>query len=141
MKNLKEAQIIWLKIELPYFGIFDDAHPYLVLHIDWEEYTVEIGQFHSVEGKGFEAISETNTVIYNISPEEPALPKTSFLQLNNTIKLELFEGISNYKRTEEKLSERKFNKAVRKYDKYHDEHEILDDHIIYMDKIRIQELN
>ena len=114
--SIVQGQILWLIIRLDFFGVFKDVHPYIVLNVDTTNNIMEIGQLHSIEGKEYEALSETNTTIYCTNPDEQALPEDSFLQLDNKITVELFPELIMFRRTKECLSARKLDRALRKYD-------------------------
>ena len=141
MKDLVIGQVLSLRIRIDYFGVFADKHPYLILDIREEDDVVEIGQLHSLENKAFEAIDNKNKVIFNTNPEETVIDKDSFIQKNNTILLEYFDGLEKYRRQKDTLSQNKLQSVIRAYKEYHEKNEIPEDRIVYLDKEEIEALN
>lgn len=141
MSSLAIGQVLSLRIKIGYFGVFSEKHPYLILDINDQDGTVEVGQLHSLEGKPFEAINKENKVIFNSNPKETVIDKDSFIQKNNTILLENYDGIEKYRRQEDVLSKNKLESVIAAYRKYHDENEIPEDRIVYLDRETIENLN
>lgn len=141
MRDLVVGQVLSLRIEMEYFGVFPEKHPYLILDINEAENVIEVGQLHSLEGKPFEAINKENKVIFNINPQETVIDKDSFIQKNNTILIEYFDGIEKYRRQKDVLSKTKLELTIKEYRKYHDENEIPENRIVYLDKETIENLN
>ncbi len=141
MKDLIVGQVLSLRIRIDYFGVFPDKHPYLILDIRDDDAIVEVGQLHSLEGKPFEAIDNKNKVIFNTNPVETVIDKDSFIQKNNTILLEYYEGLEKYRRQKDTLSSNKLKGVIHAYKEYHDNNEIPENRIVYLDKNEIEELN
>ncbi len=141
MKDLVIGQVLLLRIRIDYYGVFKDKHPYLILDIREEDNVIEVGQLHSLEGKLFEAIDNKNKVIFNSNPQEMVIDKDSFIQKNNTILLEYFEGIERYRRQTDVLSSNKLQDVISAYRDYHIKNEIPENRIVYLDKKEIEELN
>lgn len=141
MKDLLVGQVLSLRIRIDYFGVFPDKHPYLILDIREDDNVVEVGQLHSLEGKPFEAIDNKNKVIFNSNPIETVIDKDSFIQKNNTILLEYYDGLQKYRRQEDTLSQNKLEAVVNAYKDYHNKNEIPENRIVYLDKNEIEELN
>ena len=141
MKDLEIGQVLSLRIRIDYYGVFRERHPYLILDIREEDNVVEVGQLHSLEGKPFEAIDNKNKVIFQGSPNETVIDKDSFIQKHNTILLEYYDDLEKYRRQRGKLSERKLKSVIEAYKKYHKEHQIDEDRIVYLDKDELENLN
>lgn len=141
MKDLEIGQVLSLRIRIDYFGVFEEKHPYLILDINLEENIIEVGQLHSLEGKPFEAIDNKNKVIFNSNPQETVIDKDSFIQKNNTILIEYFDGLEKYRRQTDKLSTNKLNNVIQAYNDYHLKNEIPENRIVYLDKNEIEKLN
>ncbi|MCR5846596.1 MAG: hypothetical protein K6G75_00535 [Lachnospiraceae bacterium] len=141
MKDLEIGQVLSLRIRIDYFGVFEEKHPYLILDIREEDNIIEVGQLHSLEGKMFEAIDNKNKVIFNTNPQETVIDKDSFIQKNNTIMLEYFDGIEKYRRQKDKLSNNKLQNVIQAYKEYHENNEIPENRIVYLDHIEIEKLN
>ncbi len=141
MKDLEIGQVLSLRIRIDYFGVFEEKHPYLILDIREEDNIVEVGQLHSLEGKMFEAIDNKNKVIFNTKPQETVIDKDSFIQKNNTIMLEYFDGIEKYRRQKDKLSQNKLQNVIQAYKEYHKNNEIQENRIVYLDQTEIEKLN
>ncbi len=141
MKDLEVGQVLSLRIKMDYCGVFKDKHPYLIISINEEENTVEIGQLHSMNGKLFEIISKSNKAVYQGMPDETVIDQDSFVQLNNTIKLEYYDDLSRFRRQTDKLSSNKLKKVIDAYYDYHKNNRIEESHTIYLNKEDIEELN
>ena len=141
MKDIEVGQVLSLRIRIDYYGVFKDRHPYLVLDIREAENVLEVGQLHSLEGKPFEAIDNRNKVIFQGSPDETVIDKDSFIQKNNLILLEYYDGIEKYRRQKDKLSTKKLQSVIEAYKKYHTDHLIPEDRIVYLSKEELESLN
>lgn len=141
MKDLVIGQVLSLRIRIDYYGVFREKHPYLILDIREEDGVIEIGQLHSLKGKAFEAIDNKNKVIFNSNPNETVIDEDSFIQKNNTILVEYFDGIEQYRRQKDTLSRDKLQKVIEAYREYHQNNEIPEDRIVYLDKDEIEKLN
>lgn len=141
MSDLLVGQVLSLRIWLPYCGIFESKHPYLILKVDNAQSVVEVGQLHSLKGKPFEAMRETNKVLFASSPQETVIDEDSFIQNNNRIVIENYAGLTHYRRQEDTLSKNKLDDVIKAYNDYHKHHLIDDDHIVYLTKKDIEELN
>ena len=141
MKDLIIGQVLSLRIRIDYYGVFPDKHPYLILDIREEDNVIEVGQLHSLEGKLFEAIDNKNKVIFNTNPQEVVIDKDSFIQKNNTILLEYYDGIEKYRRQKDTLSSNKLEGVIKAYKEFHAKNEIPESRIVYLDKDEIEKLN
>ena len=141
MKDLIIGQVLSLRIRIDYYGVFPDKHPYLILDIREEDNVIEVGQLHSLEGKLFEAIDNKNKVIFNTNPQEVVIDKDSFIQKNNTILLEYYDGIEKYRRQKDTLSSNKLECVIKAYKEFHAKNEIPESRIVYLDKDEIEKLN
>lgn len=141
MKDLEVGQVLSLRIRMDYCGDFKVKHPYLILEIREDENVVEVGQLHSLKGKPYEAIDNKNKVIFNTLPEETVIDQDSFIQKNNTVLLEYYDTLSKYRRQADKLSKKKLEDVISAYKEYHRLNEIQEDHIVYLEKIEIEQLN
>lgn len=68
------------------------------------------------------------------------IDKDSYIQMDNTLKIELYEGLKAYRRQSDKLSTEKLGKALLKYQRYHETHEIDENKQVYMSKNELSEL-
>lgn len=142
MNNLEIDQVLSLKIRFNNSNdISTKKHPYLIVDIDNELNYVEIAQIDSLKGKEFKAARRSNKTIFYDNPVETVIDKDSYVQLDNTIKLENFVGLAAFRRQKEKLSENKLNDVLTAYKKYHLYYEIDENKNIYMDEQEIKNLN
>ena len=140
--GLEIGQVISAKIRFNNNGdIATSSHPYLIVHIDETLGTIEIAQIDSMEGKKHKAFMKSNKPLYADNPLEKVIDKDSFVQLDNTIKLEDFNGIQNYRRQTDKLSPQKLQNVLSAYHNYHLTHEIDDNKNVYMDEREFLSLN
>lgn len=139
MSDLEIGQVLVLKIRFNNEGVISKtAHPYLIVGIDEELNTVEIAQLDSLAGKEFKAAMKSNHVIFWDEPPETVIDKDSYMQMDNTLKIELYEGLKAYRRQMEKLSPDKLSKALLKYYRYHETHEIDENKQVYMSKNELE---
>lgn len=118
--EIKKGQVLWLKLP---FGLTDDIsnifHPYLVLDVDFPYYNIaEIGQMDTGKEKGWNAFYEKNVPVDNLNPKETAIYTLSYLQTDRKIRIECFDGLGQYRNTDDTLSRGKFEKAVARYYSY-----------------------
>lgn len=142
MMDLQIGQVLTFRARFNNNGdISKTVHPYLIVDIKENLNVIEVAQFDSMEGKLFKSISKTNCVVYSTHPDESVIKKDSFIQLDNRFTIERFEGLSKFRNTTEVLSASKLEKVLRKYKQYHQQNEIDENKIIYMDRQEILELN
>ena len=142
MKDLVVGQVLSLKIRFNNNGdIARRKHPYLIVDIDETLGVVEIAQIDTVEGKEYKAMYTSNKVIYYDNPCEKVIDKDSYVQLDNSFQIEYFEGLYRYRRQTETLSECKLSEVLEAYRKYHEEHEIDEVKIVFMNETEILRLN
>ncbi|MCD8011912.1 MAG: hypothetical protein LUG99_01805 [Lachnospiraceae bacterium] len=146
MSDLEVGQVLSLKIRFNNNGTFSTVrHPYLIVDIDREFNTVEIAQLDSLKGKEYKAAMKSNKVIYCDNPPETVIDKDSYVQLDNTFKLELYDELVKYRRQSDKLSSEKLNGAGKKvgvlvaYKNYHKSHEIDENKQVYMSKSELED--
>ena len=141
MNDLEIGQVLSLKIRFNNEGaVSRSRHPYLIVDIDAELNTVEIAQLDSLEGKEYKAAMRSNKVIYCDDPQEIVIDKDSYVQLDNTLKLELYDDLKKFRRQNDKLSQRKLNSLLQAYQKYHMNHEIDENKQVYMTQSELESL-
>lgn len=141
MSDLEIGQVLSLKIRFNNEGaISKSRHPYLIVDIDTEFNTVEIAQLDSLAGKEYKAAMRSNKVIYCDEPQEVVIDKDSYVQLDNTLKLELYDGLETYRRQTDKLSQEKLKSVLQAYKRYHKDHEIDENKQVYMTQSELEGL-
>ncbi len=139
--DLEVGQVISAKIRFNNSGLKSSAnHPYLIMGIDLELETVEIAQLDSLKGKEYKAAMRSNKVIYCDEPIETVIDKDSYVQLDNTFRVELYDGLSKYRRQTDKLSEDKLKDVLKSYRIYHEIHHIDENKQVYMDRKEFEDL-
>lgn len=83
----------------------------------------------------------SNKTIYADHPAEKVIDKDSYVQLDNTIRIELFVGIEHYRRQADCLSEAKLAAVLSAYRRYRERYEIDENKNVYMDQNEITRLN
>jgi hypothetical protein len=142
MSELEIGQVVSLRIRFNNRGdIAKSKHPYLVVGIDEELGTVEIAQLDSLKGKEYKSAFKSNKTIFCSDPAETVIDKDSYIQLDNTIRIEDFNGISAYRRQPDKLSKDKLQAVLNAYRHYHDTHIIDENKNVYLDQAEIKMLN
>lgn len=141
MVELKVGQVLALRIRYNNSGLIANRkHPYLIVGIDLELNTVEIAQIDSLEGKEYKAARRSNKIILCDNPIETVIDKDSYIQLDNTLKVELYSGLVQYRRQEDKLSTEKLDNVLNAYHTYHENHVILEDKQVYMSREEVEDL-
>lgn len=142
MTDLMIGQVLALKIRFNNDGtIAKTAHPYLVISINESLRYVEVAQIDSLFGKEYKAAKRSNKVIYADDPYETVIDKDSYVQLDNTLRLELFPGLIKYRRQTDTLSKAKLDSVLLAYHSYHRNHAIDDNKNVFMDEAEITSLN
>lgn len=142
MSCLEIGQVVWLKIRFNNNGeIARTEHPYLVIDIDDDLDAIEVAQIDSVEGKGQKAFFRSNKIILCTDPNETVISKDSFVQLDNTIKIENCSDLVNYRPRIDKLSEEKLASVLSAYNNYHSRYEIDDNKNVYISREELLDLN
>ena len=145
MNNLEVGQVLSLKIRYNNNGDFSKVnHPYLIVDIDEKLNTVEIAQIDSLKGKEYKAAFKSNKVIFCDNPKESVIDKDSYIQLDNTFKIELYDDLVKYRRQTDKLSSDKLNGTDKEigvleaYKKFHLDNAIDENKQVYMKKSEIE---
>ena len=142
MKDLVVGQVLSMKIRYNNAGVTASAkHPYLVVGIDTALNVVEIAQIDSLKGKEFKAAKRSNKTIFCDNPKETVIDKDSYVQLDNTIRVEYFETLSDYRRQPDTLSAGKLTSILQAYKAYHDNNQIDELKNVYMDEHEVTSLN
>ena len=142
MHEIEVGQILSLRIRFNNSGdISKSKHPYLVIDINEKFNFIEIAQLDSLEGKEHKALFKGNKVIFCTEPDETVIDKDSYIQMDNTFRIENFSGLSAFRRQNDKLSKLKLASVLNAYKNYHDKNEISENKIVYMDQAEIMSLN
>lgn len=140
--SVETRQVLWLIMPFNNSGNVSRAqHPYLVIDVDDTLKVCSLVQLDSLEGKSHKVLMKSNKLVMHTNPSETVISKASFAQLDNTMQVELFDGLSSFRRTTDKLSGQKYDAVLRAYRQYRDENEIDENKIVYVDKERLIELN
>lgn len=141
MSDLEIGQVLSLKIRFNNDGVISKIrHPYLIVGIDTEFNTVEIAQMDSLDKKEYKAAMKSNKVIFCENPQETVIDADSYVQLDNTLKIELYDGLKAYRRQTDKLSLDKLNSVLLAYQMYHQKHRIDENKQVYMTKDELEGL-
>ena len=142
MSDVEIGQVLALKIRYNNRGDIATApHPYLVMDVDNGLGVLEIAQMDSLRGKEYKAAMRSNKIILHDNPVETVIDRDSYIQLDNTIKVENFPELARFRRQRDKLSQAKLEVTLRAYRTYHATHEISENKNVYMDKAEILSLN
>jgi len=140
--SVKVGQVLWMRFKFNNSGdVSQSVHPYLIVDVDTDNNVCEIAQLDSAEGKMHKVLMRTNKLVQCRNPLETAITKDGFAQLDNTYRVELHEGLDNFKRTEDVISKIRLEGIIKAYRKYHEENEIDEDknvYLTYAELIRIQ---
>lgn len=140
--SVETRQILWLIMPFNNSGdISSVKHPYLVIDVDDTLKVCSLVQLDSLEGKAHKVLMKSNKLVMHTNPSETVISKPGFAQLDNTMQVELFDGLAGFLRTTDKLSRQKYDAVIKAYKQYRDENEIDENKIVYVDKERLKELN
>lgn len=142
MKDLEVGQVLSCKIRYNNDGVIAKRkHPYLIVDICDELNVVEIAQIDSLAGKEYKAAMKSNKTIFCDEPDEAVIDKDSYVQLDNTIRVEYFDELSIYRRQTDKLSATKLLSVLSAYKKYHNQNVIDETKNVYMNKEELLKIN
>lgn len=141
MSDLEIGQVLSLRIRFNNSGtIAREKHPYLVIGIDHELNKIEIAQLDSLKGKEYKAAMKSNKVIYCDDPQETVIDRDSYIQMDNSLFLEEYEGLTKYRRQKDKLSLGKLDEVLEDYYNYHEKHHIDENKQVYISKEELENL-
>ena len=140
---IEKGQILTLKIRFNNSGtIASVPHPLLVIDVDKQRNLVEVAHIDSISPeKKWKALLKSNVTILKTNPDEVVIDKDSFVQIDNIIQIEYFPELVKCRRQEDKLSEKKFLKVVKRYNEYKQNEWISDNKKVFMNKEEILNLN
>ena len=142
MNILEIGQVLSLKIRFNNTGtISTKRHPYLIIDINKELNYIEVAQIDSLLGKEYKAAFRSNKVLYCSDPLETVIDKDSYIQMDNTIQIELYDGLIKYRRQTDKLSYDKLKAVIKAYKEYHEKYEIIENKQVFMDRYEIESYN
>ena len=142
MSNIEVGQVLSLKIRFNNEGTVSTRnHPYLVIEVDDTFDVIEIAQIDSLAGKEYKAAFTSNKTIFCDDPQETVIDKDSYIQLDNTFRIEKFPEVVQFRRQPDKLSPDKLADVIEAYRKYHETHSIDESKNVYMDKGELLRLN
>ena len=139
--DLEVGQVLWLKVRYQTNIIAKKVHPMLIAIIDVDENKIEVVAIDKARDKIQQLYNEANHFLDSENPDEKVIYVDSYAQLNNTLTIEYFPELVNYRKTKEKLSTEKLNSLLSDYKIYHKENFIPDERKIHMTKEEILKLN
>lgn len=113
----------------------------LVAVANIEDNNIEVIAIDKAKDKLHQLFSEANFFLDSESPKEKVIYVDSYAQLNNILTIEYFPELVNYRKTDEKLSDKKLNDLLNEYSKYHENNIIPDKRIVHMTKEDILNIN
>lgn len=142
MSDIEIGQVLSLKVRYNNAGTVSTTnHPYLVVDVDDSLGVIEIAQIDSLAGKEYKAAMRCNKTIFGDDPKETVIDKDSYVQLDNTFRIENIPEIVQFRRQEDKLSQNKLSEVLTAYKEYHETQTIEENKNVYMDRIEILALN
>ena len=140
---IEKGQILTLKIRINNSGtIANVSHPLLVIDVDKQNKLIEVIHIDSITPeKKWKALLKSNVTILKTNPDEVVIDKDSFVQIDNIIQIEYFPELVKCRRQENKLSDKKILKVVKRYNEYKQNEWISDNKKVFMNKEEILNLN
>ena len=139
--ELEIGQILWLKVRYQKDIVAKIAHPMLVAIIGIDNKKIEVIAIDKAKNKLSQLYSEANYFIDSENPKEKVISVDSYAQLNNTLTIEYFPELIQYRKTTSKLSKDKLDDLINDYKKYHKNNSIPKERQVYMTKEDILKLN
>lgn len=139
MNNIKVGQVLWLKVRYQLDKVSEERHPMLIAKIN-DEY-IEVIAIDKTFGKLHQLFRPCNHYINSQNPDEKVIYEDSYAQLNTKLTIENFEGLSDYKKTNECLSNVKLKELLEHYDEYQNSNKLDESRIVHMTKVELLELN
>lgn len=131
---LSEGQIITLNMKVNNSGTILYGHPYLILTVSEEANYIEIAQVDSLKGKEFKAARRTNKIIYADNPHETVIDKDSYIQMDNSLRIEYFDELARLRRQEDRLSDQKLRDVLNAYKTYQENNQIDENKEVYLSR-------
>ena len=139
--KLEIGQVLWLKVRYKTNTVSAYKHPMLVAVIDIDENNIEVIAIDKARDKISQLYNEANYFLDSENPKEKVIYEDSYAQLNNTLTIEYFSGLSKYRKTTAKLSKEKLEDLINDYRIYHKNNFIPDERKVHMTKEEILSLN
>ena len=139
--NLEVGQVLWLKVKYQSNIVSKVPHPMLVAIKSIKDNYIEVIAIDKAKDRIEQLYNEANLFLESENPKEKVIFVDSYAQLNNTLKIEYFPELVKYRKTKEKLSEKKLKELLEAYDEYHKNNFIPDKRQIYMSKNDILKWN
>ena len=139
--KLEIGQVLWLKVRYKTNTVATYKHPMLVAIIDIDENKIEVIAIDKARDKISQLYNEANYFLDSENPKEKVIYEDSYAQLNNTLTIEYFSGLSKYRKTTAKLSKEKLEDLINDYRIYHKNNFIPDERKVHMTKEEILSLN
>ena len=139
--KLEIGQVLWLKVRYKTNTVAAYKHPMLVAIIDIDENKIEVIAIDKARDKISQLYNEANYFLDSENPKEKVIHEDSYAQLNNTLTIEYFSGLSKYRKTTAKLSKEKLEDLINDYRIYHKNNFIPDERKVHMTKEEILSLN
>lgn len=139
--ELKVGQVLWLKVRYKTDIIAKQAHPMLIAVINIDDNKIEVIAIDKARERISQLYSEANHFIDSENPNEKVIYVDSYAQLNNTLTIEYFPELIQFRKTEETLSREKLEELISDYNAYHRNNFIPDERNVHMTKEEILNMN
>ena len=139
--NLEVGQVLWLKVRYKTNVVAKQAHPMLVAIISIDGEKIEVIAIDKARDKISQLYNEANYFLDSENPKEKVIYVDSYAQLNNTLTIEYFPELTQFRKTKEKLSQDKLEDLINDYKIYHKKNFIPDERKVHMTKDEILKLN
>jgi len=106
-----------------------------------DENIIEVIAIDKARDRAYQLLSQNNKFVSCNSPLETVISENSYAQLNNKFTIEYFKGLENYRRTKDKLSNRKLNEILKAYRDFHKNNIIKEERTVHMTKKDILDMN
>lgn len=128
-----------MKVRYQIDKVSDKEHPMLIADIK-EDY-IEVIAIDKTAGKLQNLYYPYNRYINSDNPKETVIREDSYAQLNTKLTIELFDELSNYRKTIDTLSKQKLEELLKDYNEYQKNNIIKEERIVHMNKYEILSLN
>ena len=133
--RLEVGQVVWLKLRFNINGEYSEKeHPYIIEEINNDINSISIIQLDSLAGKEHYALKDENHIIFNYDPEETVISRDSYAQLDRITWIEYFDELMSYRKSNDKLSEKKLEELIKRHKNFIIDNEIDSSRIIHYSK-------
>ena len=117
----------------------DIKHPMIISKVE-NDY-IEVIAVDKTKGKLHQLFHNYNFYLNCSNPKETVIFEDSYAQLNTKLTIDNIEELKYFRKTLDKLSEKKLQELLKKYEEYHYNNILDEKRVVHMNKDEILKLN